>query len=274
MNSEPLSLSSPRRGTGRRPRTSCRAALTRLWPLPQTGWSSTQPVAISTAHRVGKKKPLPSSPQWATRSTSRKAGLGLVPVGEGPQGDLLLEPAAGLRGTPPSARHRPAHGCPDPFQGRRADRAEVARGGRGDRQLATGHEAVEQGRQEWLEPLGPDLAGGFPQHLGYPGDVASVPPGSPDRALARAAPGHGAQRPQHGLAMIARHRHDLRHQATALAPAKALIALALSAEVLPHARPRHGGPLAGNRTSAIQPSRPVTIILRRRAFLTVTYELV
>src|SRR5215467_6167085 len=83
-------------------------------------------------------------------------------------------------------------------------------------------------------------------------------------ALARAAAGHGAQRPQHGLALIARHGHDLRHQATALATAKALIALALSAEVLPHARPRHGGPVAGNRTSAIQPSRPVTIILRRR----------
>src|SRR5215469_17280870 len=44
-------------------------------------------------------------------------------------------------------------------------------------------------------------------------------------------------------------------------------------EVLPHARPRHGGPLAGNHTSAIQPSRPVTIILRRRVSLTAVAHL-
>jgi hypothetical protein len=52
MNSDPLSLSTPRKGMGRRWRTWWIAVPTRSWPLPHTAWSSTQLVATSTAQRV------------------------------------------------------------------------------------------------------------------------------------------------------------------------------------------------------------------------------
>src|SRR2546425_5156604 len=74
MNSEPLSLSRPARGTGNRLRISCTPPRTRAWPLPHKACSSIQLVATSTAQRVKRKKPRVVPPQWATRSTSRKPG--------------------------------------------------------------------------------------------------------------------------------------------------------------------------------------------------------
>src|SRR5215468_870289 len=267
MNSEPLSLSSPRRGTGNRPRISCRAALTRLCPFPQIGCSSTQPVAISTAHRVCKKNPLLSAPQWATRSISRKPGWASFQSAKVRRGICCLSQLPGC------VVLRPRRGTVRRAGARTRSRVAVliARrwravvGATVSSPQAT-RRSSRAGRNGWsrLAPIWPAAS----HSTCATRDIASVPPGSPDRAPARARPGCGAQTSQHGLAVIARRGHDLRHQATALAPAEPLIALALLAQVLAHTRPRHGYPLGGNRTSATQPSRPVTIILRRCGSLT------
>src|SRR5262245_65574562 len=108
MNSEPLSVSTPQRATGSRRRTSCSAARTRLWPLPQTGLQfdparrdvdgaegmQEEPAAILTA--VGHQIDL------------EEAWPGVVPVGGRATRDLMLEPSPGLRRPASAAGDRPA----------------------------------------------------------------------------------------------------------------------------------------------------------------------
>src|SRR5437660_1150185 len=198
-----------------------------------------------------------------------KAWPGVVPLGEGADGDLLLEPSARLRRAPTTAGRQPPRGGQQPFQGRGADLAHLGGRGRRHAELATGHQAVQQGRHEGLQPLGADLAGGLPQDLGDARHVSAVTPGPTDWAAHRAAAMQNAQRAQHRLPVIPGDRDDLSQQSAAVAASQLLIALALLRQVLPYARPRHGYPLRrGNRTSATHPSLPVTIILRRRGPLT------
>src|SRR5438132_11499666 len=54
-----------------------------------------------------------------------KAWPGVVPLGEGAEGDLLLEPSARLRRAPTTAERQPPRGGQQTFQGRGADLAHL-----------------------------------------------------------------------------------------------------------------------------------------------------
>jgi len=83
-------------------------------------------------------------------------------------------------------------------------------------------------------------------------------------------PRYVAQRPDHRFAVIAGYRNDLVQQTPPLSPRQGAIALSLGCQVLPNTRSGHGYlPPFGNRTSATYPLSRVTIILMRRARLTV-----
>ena len=63
INSEPLSLSMPRRGNGRLWWMSGRASKTHFWVLLRRGRSSVHPEATSVASRVRQNSPESRSPQ-------------------------------------------------------------------------------------------------------------------------------------------------------------------------------------------------------------------
>ena len=75
INSEPLSLSMPRRGKGRLDWMSGRASMTHFWALLRRGRSSTHPEATSVASKVRQNSPASRSPQWWTVSISKNPGF-------------------------------------------------------------------------------------------------------------------------------------------------------------------------------------------------------
>ena len=75
---------------------------TRAWPLPHRACSSIQLVATSTAQRVKRKKPRGGAATMGDQIDLEEAGASVVPLGEGANGDLLLEPGAGPRGGGPA----------------------------------------------------------------------------------------------------------------------------------------------------------------------------
>ena len=263
MNSEPLSLSRLRKGTGSRPRISC--ALTRTWPFPQIGSHSTQPVAISTAQTVCRKKPSPRWPQCATRSTSRNLGWASFHSAKVRIGICCLSQLPGwVVARPRRATVRRA-GASSRSSGAVLILPKKPGGGGRHGEFATARQPLEELADEGLQALGANLAGRLPQHRGGGRDarpIAARPPHRPPAAGRRAA---RPQRPDDGFPMVARDRTDLIEQPPPLGARRRHVSPALPSQILPHTPTRHGHPLGlGNRTSAISPFPPVTIILRRR----------
>jgi hypothetical protein len=168
--------------------------------------------------------------------------LSLVPLGEGADGDLVLEPGAG-----PRRRHAPdgpgrAGGGEQAPQGGGAGLAEqLVDGGRQD-QFAVLGEAVEQVGHEGLEARGTDVPGGLPQDLGGGRHGRSVHARAPGPRAGGAGAQWPAEQADGGLAVEPGHGHDLVQQAVLLPPAGAPVALALRPGVFPKSGSRHGGP--------------------------------
>ena len=178
-------------------------------------------------------------------------GAGVIPVGEGADGDLMLEPGAGAGRPPAAGRPSRADRGEQPLERGRAHPAERCGGVGRQPQCFEGEQPVQEFGEERLEPDGPDLPAGLPEDLGGDGDVRAIDPrpAGPRRARGRAR--WPVQSAEGGLAVISGHRHDLIQDATLLPARRRQVPRSLGGHVLVHARPRHGhlpiGIGSGNR---------------------------
>jgi len=102
MNSEPLSLSRPARGTGSRLRISWDAAAHARLALAPQGLQF-DPAGGDVDGAEGEEEEAPgSAATMGDQIDLEEAGATVVPLGEGANGDLLLEPGAGPRGRDPA----------------------------------------------------------------------------------------------------------------------------------------------------------------------------
>jgi hypothetical protein len=83
-----------------------------------------------------------------------EAGPGIIPVGEGAEGDLVLEPGArpGRRQSPRGASG--AGGSQEALEGRGAGVTEAFRKGGGEVEAAEGSQASEEFGDEGVEAMG------------------------------------------------------------------------------------------------------------------------
>src|SRR5438128_11244977 len=95
MNSEPWSQSSPSRGKGSSFAISSMASWTQRWALFGRPFGSVQPVATQVRSRVT-ELPERRSAVVGHEIDLTEPRAGVVPLGEGPDGNLALEDRAGL----------------------------------------------------------------------------------------------------------------------------------------------------------------------------------
>ncbi len=189
---------------------------------------------------------------------------GVVPLGEGADGDLVAEPGADPRGGGPTRGPGGACGGEQPAErGRTHVADELVDRGR-QPQLAVAGEPVEQLRHEGLEALGPDVPGGLPQHLDGRGDGGTVDARPAGARSGGRGPRRPTEQPDGGLAMEASHGDDLVEQRAFLRSGGGQVPFSLQRGVLPQARSRHGllprlG--VGNRDFGCTTSPSVTEIL-------------
>ena len=173
----------------------------------------------------------------------------VIPVGEGPDGNLLLEPGAGVRrgGAPPGVLG--AGGSEQARQGRPAGLPDqLVHGGR-DQHFAALHEAIEQFGHEGMQAMRADPPAGLPQDFRRRRDLRPVAPRAP------APHGRGRrsrpppQQPNGGLAVHPGHGHHLVQEAVFVPPTGLLVPLPLYGGVFSQAGSRHGALLRrlGNR---------------------------
>ena len=99
-NSLPLSVSIPRNGNGRAPRSRSTASTTTPASRTSSGTHSVQPLAISVSTSVQTKLPAIDDPQCATRSASTKPGAGSC------QSPNVRTATLPRTGSPPARRRR------------------------------------------------------------------------------------------------------------------------------------------------------------------------
>ena len=165
---------------------------------------------------------------------------GVIPVGEGADGNLVLEPGAG------PGRPAPAQRPGGPDRGEQAlerGRAHAAegRGSVGPQgQRAKGEQPVQELGEEGLEPDGADLPAGLPEHLGGDGDVRAIDPGAAGPRRSRGGARRTVQPAERGLAMVPGHGDDLIEDALLDAARRLQVPRLLGGHVLMGARPCHG----------------------------------
>jgi hypothetical protein len=108
-----------------------------------------------------------------------EAGARIVPLGEGADGDLVLEHAAGARDRGPAPRILGARGPQQAGERRAAGLTQPLLNLGGEGQFAAPGEALQEVGDEGLQPMGADPAAGLPQDPSRGGDLRAV--------LARAA---------------------------------------------------------------------------------------
>jgi len=157
----------------------------------------------------------------------------------------VLEPGAGLgRGEPARGKLR-AGGRQQPREGRTTRLPDELLDRGGHREFPAPDEPLEEFGHERMQPVGPDPAAGLPQHRGRRGDVGAVAPRAASVRGRRREPRRAAEQPDGGLAMHARHSHELVQELVFLGSRGVLVALPLPGGVLPQARSRHGALLVG-----------------------------
>ena len=176
----------------------------------------------------------------------QEAGLDIVPVGEGPDRDLVLEPGARpRRGGSPRGVAAPRR-REQPPQRRGTGLAQELVDGRGRQEFAEHGEAIEQLGDEGLQAMGPDASGRLPQHLGRGGHVRAIvarTPGVPGPARGRRPAPQQADR---RLAMDPRDGDDLVQDRALLGAGGGLrIPFTLSDGVLAKTGSGHGRLLGG-----------------------------
>jgi hypothetical protein len=170
----------------------------------------------------------------------QEPGARVVPLGEGANRNLVLEPRAGSRDRRPAPRLL------------RAGRREQARQGRATRlpdefidegrqsDLTALGESFQEFRHEGMEAMSADPTCRLPQDLGRAGHVWPVARGpSSPRAYPR-RPGTAPEQTDGGLAMNPGNGDDLVQQAVLLRSTGSAIPLTLHDRVLPKTRSRHG----------------------------------
>src|SRR5713101_8027606 len=165
MNSLPLSLSSPRSGMGRRWRTRRTPPAHPLVPLAPDrleldpgsgdvhGAEGAEVEALRTAAAVGDEIDL------------EEPGAGVVPLGEGADGDLVAEPGPDPRGGGPARGPGSPRGGKQPAERGGTHVADELVDLRRQPQLAIAGEPVEELWHEGLEAMRADVSGGLPQDL-------------------------------------------------------------------------------------------------------------
>jgi len=126
-----------------------------------------------------------------------KAGAGIVPVGEGANGDLLFEPRAGLRGGGAAPRRAGARRREQAGEGRAAGLPDEFLDVWGNGELAPVEESIKQLGHKGVEAMGADAAAGVPEDLDGGGDFRPVPP-RPARAGRRGRHPRRAQQQPNG----------------------------------------------------------------------------
>jgi hypothetical protein len=174
-----------------------------------------------------------------------EAGLGVGPLGEGADGDLVLEPGAGASRREAPVRQGASKRHQEAGEGGGADLAEVLVDIRGDHHVATPGQPIEQFGEEGVPAVGADVAGGLGEQLGRGGHGRAV-----EAWASRAGAPHGrarrpAQQADGRLAVKPRDGHHLVQQPVLLRPRRAQVALPLHGRVLPQTGSGHGHLLAG-----------------------------
>ena len=174
-----------------------------------------------------------------------EAGLGVGPLGEGADGDLVREPGAGAGRREAPVGQGASKGRQEAGEGGGADLAQVRVDLGRDPHVATPSQAIEQLGEEGVPAVGADVAGGLGEQVGRGGHGGAV---SAWAARAGATRG-GAQRasPQADgrLAMQPGDRHHLGQQPVFFRPRRAQVPLPLHGGILPQTGSRHGHLLVG-----------------------------
>jgi len=175
----------------------------------------------------------------------QEAGAGVIPFGEGADGDLVLEPGAGAgRAQAARGRLRPRR-REEPPEGRGAGLAKELVDLGGDLQRAALHQTVQELGHEGMQPMGANVAGGLPHHDDRGGERRAVERRAPGVRRPRWGAEASPEQPDDALAMQACDRDDLVQQRALLGAAGPLVPLLLPAGVLPKAGSRHGALLRG-----------------------------
>jgi hypothetical protein len=170
----------------------------------------------------------------------QEARLGVVPVGEGADGDLVAQQVAGAgdAGAPrgklrPRRRQQAAEGGPTELPQELVDLGS-------NRQFPPEHQPVQQLGDERLQAMGADPAARLPQHLRGAGHLAPVGPRPAAGPWARPGPRRPPEQANGGLAVQAGHGDDLVQEPLLVGPRRLKVALALYCRVLPKAGSCHG----------------------------------
>ena len=162
-----------------------------------------------------------------------EAGLGVGPLGEGADGDLVLEPGAGAgRREAPVGQGAPK-GRQEAGEGGGADLAKVLVDIRGDHHVATPGQPIEQLGEEGVPAVGADVAGGFGEQLGRGGHGGAVSAWAARAGATRGVAQRAPQQADGRLAMQPGDRHHLVQQPVLLRPRRAQVALPLHGGILP-----------------------------------------
>jgi hypothetical protein len=186
-----------------------------------------------------------------------KSRSGVVPVGEGSNGDLALEQGSGSRRTVGSGRIELTSSSQESVEGRRTDLPQEFGHPRSDGDLLAAHEPLEQLGDEGLKSLGADLSRRLPDDGGGFCNGRSIESGSP-RAAPAIVGGWGltVQEPDSGLSMVAGHGHNLIEDTGLLGAGRLRISGSLGLGILPNTHSRHGYlPVSlGNRSFEVRVS--------------------
>lgn len=169
-----------------------------------------------------------------------EAGAGVVPLGEGADGDLVTQPGADAGAAEPARRARGARGGEQAPQRRRAELADELVDLRRRRQLALAGQAIQQFRNERMETMRADISGGLPQGFDGRRHCRAIDPWPPGARARGRRPGRPSQQPNGRLAVEAGNGDDLIQERALLGAGGHQVPLPLHGRILPQARSRHG----------------------------------
>jgi hypothetical protein len=167
-------------------------------------------------------------------------GAGIIPLGEGTDGDLVAQPGADPRGGGPARGPGGPRGGEEPAEGGRTHVAdELVDLGR-ERELTIAGEPVEELGHEGLEAMGADVSGRLPQDLHRRGHGGAVEAWAAGARAGRGRPRRPPEQPDRRLAVETGDGDDLVQKRALLGARGAPVPLSLQRRVFPQARSRHG----------------------------------